>query len=190
MADRPVPAISAAFTPTSPRIIFVIWRNGVSSASSRRAARSATTRSQIADDQAGRRRARTRHPAAGVLRALSCGASRAARIRLSRLARHAARESRRAPGAPPARANDNTPNTPAPLAAGASGVDRRQHGFPFTDPQAALAAKYFIEGSRLDDGDERNMEEAAAAYRKALVIDPTWCRRSSTSPTSTTRATS
>src|SRR5205809_5675200 len=44
--------------------------------------------------------------------------------------------------------------------------------FPFSDPQAALAAKYFIEGSRLDDGDETKMEEAAAAYRKALVIDP------------------
>ena len=44
--------------------------------------------------------------------------------------------------------------------------------FPFADPQTALAAKYFLEGSRLDDGDERKMEEAAAAYRKALVIDP------------------
>jgi len=44
--------------------------------------------------------------------------------------------------------------------------------FPFSDPQAALAAKYFIEGSRLDDGDERKMEDAAAAYRKALVVDP------------------
>jgi tetratricopeptide (TPR) repeat protein len=44
--------------------------------------------------------------------------------------------------------------------------------FPFSDPQSALAAKYFVEGSRLDDGDERKMEEAAAAYRKALVIDP------------------
>ena len=44
--------------------------------------------------------------------------------------------------------------------------------FPFSDPQAALAAKYFVEGSRLDDGDERKMEEAAATYRKALVIDP------------------
>jgi tetratricopeptide (TPR) repeat protein len=42
----------------------------------------------------------------------------------------------------------------------------------FADPQAALAARYFIEGSRLDDGDERKMEEAAAAYRKSLVIDP------------------
>lgn len=43
---------------------------------------------------------------------------------------------------------------------------------PYADPQAALAAKYFLEGSRLDDGDERKTEEAATAYRKALVIDP------------------
>src|SRR3954468_16251758 len=46
------------------------------------------------------------------------------------------------------------------------------NAFPFSDPQAALAAKYFVEGSRLDDGDLGNMEEACAAYRKALVIDP------------------
>ena len=44
--------------------------------------------------------------------------------------------------------------------------------YPFSDPQSALAAKYFLEGSRLDDGDEKKLEEAAAAYRKALVIDP------------------
>jgi tetratricopeptide (TPR) repeat protein len=44
--------------------------------------------------------------------------------------------------------------------------------FPFSDPQSALAAKYFVEGSRLDDGEDRNMEEAAAAYRKALIVDP------------------
>jgi tetratricopeptide (TPR) repeat protein len=43
---------------------------------------------------------------------------------------------------------------------------------PFADPQAALAAKYFLEGSRLDDGDDRKLDGAAAAYRKALVIDP------------------
>lgn len=40
------------------------------------------------------------------------------------------------------------------------------------DPQRALAARYFAEGSRLDDGDQENMEPAASAYRKALVIDP------------------
>jgi tetratricopeptide (TPR) repeat protein len=44
--------------------------------------------------------------------------------------------------------------------------------FPFADPQSALAAKYFVEGSRLDDGEEHNMESAAAAYRKALIVDP------------------
>jgi tetratricopeptide (TPR) repeat protein len=44
--------------------------------------------------------------------------------------------------------------------------------FPFNDPHSALAARYFVEGSRLDDGDERNTEAAASAYRKALVIDP------------------
>jgi tetratricopeptide (TPR) repeat protein len=41
-----------------------------------------------------------------------------------------------------------------------------------SDPQRALAAKYFAEGSRLDDGEDRNVEEAASAYRKALVVDP------------------
>jgi len=40
------------------------------------------------------------------------------------------------------------------------------------NPQSALAAKYFLEGSRLDDGDERTVGAAAAAYRKALVVDP------------------
>jgi tetratricopeptide (TPR) repeat protein len=40
------------------------------------------------------------------------------------------------------------------------------------DPQATLAAKLFVEGSRLDDGDEKNMHHAASSYRKALVIDP------------------
>jgi tetratricopeptide (TPR) repeat protein len=56
----------------------------------------------------------------------------------------------------------------APLAVGQEGLST----YPFSDPQSALAAKYFVEGSRLDDGDERKMEAAAAAYRKALIIDP------------------
>jgi tetratricopeptide (TPR) repeat protein len=60
------------------------------------------------------------------------------------------------------------PLRPAVLSAGSGSV------LPYRvpEPQAALAAKYFIEGSRLDDGDERTMDEAAAAYRKALIIDP------------------
>jgi tetratricopeptide (TPR) repeat protein len=35
-----------------------------------------------------------------------------------------------------------------------------------------LAAKYFLEGAELDDGDERNLDLAAAAYRRALLFDP------------------
>jgi tetratricopeptide (TPR) repeat protein len=64
-------------------------------------------------------------------------------------------------GRPGRKPHERTAN---PIAAG--------NAFPFSDPQAALAAKYFIEGSRLDDGDEGKLEDAAAAYRKSLVIDP------------------
>jgi tetratricopeptide (TPR) repeat protein len=56
--------------------------------------------------------------------------------------------------------------TPQPHIRDASGQ------FPFADPQSALAAKYFVEASRLDNGEEPNMESAAAAYRKALIVDP------------------
>ena len=71
------------------------------------------------------------------------------------------------PQRPPKRGSEDARHAadrPVPQIAG--------NAFPFSDPQAALAAKYFIEGSRLDDGDERKMEDAAAAYRKALVVDP------------------
>jgi tetratricopeptide (TPR) repeat protein len=36
----------------------------------------------------------------------------------------------------------------------------------------ALAAKYFLEGAELDDGDERDLIAAAAAYRRAVLFDP------------------
>jgi tetratricopeptide (TPR) repeat protein len=36
----------------------------------------------------------------------------------------------------------------------------------------ALAAKYFLEGAELDDGEERDLDAAAAAYRKAALFDP------------------
>ena len=54
----------------------------------------------------------------------------------------------------------------------AASCDASLADYAGTDPQRALAAKYFTEGSRLDDGDGRNMEEAASAYRKALIVDP------------------
>jgi DNA-binding transcriptional MerR regulator len=41
------------------------------------------------------------------------------------------------------------------------------------DPQEALAAKYFIEAASIDDAEDPDkQEQAAATYRKALVIDP------------------
>lgn len=50
--------------------------------------------------------------------------------------------------------------------------------FPAGRPQQilaanhALAAKYFLEGAELDDGEERDLEAAAAAYRRAALFDP------------------
>ena len=55
---------------------------------------------------------------------------------------------------------------PPPRAPAASDVKAR----PVHD--TALAEEYFRAGSVLDDGDERKQEEAAAAYRKALALDP------------------
>jgi tetratricopeptide (TPR) repeat protein len=37
----------------------------------------------------------------------------------------------------------------------------------------SLAAKYFLEGAELDDGEERNLDAASASYRRALLFDPT-----------------
>jgi tetratricopeptide (TPR) repeat protein len=36
----------------------------------------------------------------------------------------------------------------------------------------ALAAKYFLDGAELDDGEHRDLEAAAAAYRRAALFDP------------------
>ena len=36
----------------------------------------------------------------------------------------------------------------------------------------ALAAKYFLEGAELDDGEERDLDAAAASYRRAVLFDP------------------
>jgi tetratricopeptide (TPR) repeat protein len=44
---------------------------------------------------------------------------------------------------------------------------------PGGEKAAALAEEYFRIGSALDDGDEANLDRAAAAYRKALELDPT-----------------
>ena len=36
----------------------------------------------------------------------------------------------------------------------------------------ALAAKYFLEGAELDDGENRDLDAAATAYRRAALFDP------------------
>jgi tetratricopeptide (TPR) repeat protein len=36
----------------------------------------------------------------------------------------------------------------------------------------ALAAKYFLEGAELDDGEQRDLDAAAAAYRRAALFHP------------------
>ena len=44
---------------------------------------------------------------------------------------------------------------------------------PGTDgAQTALAARFFLEGSELDEGGEGDRERARVAYRKALLLDP------------------
>jgi tetratricopeptide (TPR) repeat protein len=104
-------------------------------------------------------------PLRTVLRAMR--AERHGQLELDFLSGHVAQDAPRAKvvSLQPRKPMQNT-TTPPPLPA--SGT----MPYPFADPQSALAAKYFLEGSRLDDGDERKMEEAAAAYRRALVIDP------------------
>ena len=94
---------------------------------------------------------------------------------------------RRAPGAAPAGfrlrprrvRRAAAPRSSPSNRASAAGPPRRPRSFrparsptALGGPQAAQAAKYFIEGSQLDDGDERKMAAAALAYRKSLVIDP------------------
>jgi tetratricopeptide (TPR) repeat protein len=72
-----------------------------------------------------------------------------------------------------ARKEQHSASVAASISPGAAAsCDASLEAYAGSDPQRALAAKYFAEGSRLDDGDGRKMEEAAGAYRKALVVDP------------------
>ena len=41
------------------------------------------------------------------------------------------------------------------------------------NPEASQAARYFLEGAEHDEGNEADLERARAAYRKALLLDPT-----------------
>jgi tetratricopeptide (TPR) repeat protein len=55
------------------------------------------------------------------------------------------------------------PPAPALFPAGAGAVE---------SAHLALAAKYFLEGAELDDGEDRDLDRAAAAYRRAAMFDP------------------
>jgi Tfp pilus assembly protein PilF len=44
--------------------------------------------------------------------------------------------------------------------------------FDSDNPQAAIAARFFLEGSELDEGSDADQERARTAYRKALLLDP------------------
>jgi tetratricopeptide (TPR) repeat protein len=73
----------------------------------------------------------------------------------------------------PARKEKSGVSAAAVISPGPSAsCDASLEAYVGADPQRALAAKYFAEGSRLDDGDGRKIEEATSAYRKALVVDP------------------
>lgn len=56
--------------------------------------------------------------------------------------------------------------TPEP---GPFGSDRAQ---AIASANRALATKYFLEGAELDDGPDRDLDGAAAAYRRAALFDP------------------
>ncbi len=60
---------------------------------------------------------------------------------------------------------------PAPKTPPASQIEGAVHG-AIAARETALAEEYFRAASLLDEGDESTQDEAAAAYRKALELDP------------------
>jgi len=62
------------------------------------------------------------------------------------------------------------PGPKTPIVSLASEADRAQQ---IAAANQALAAKYFLEGAELDDGEGRDFEAAASSYRRALLFDPT-----------------
>ena len=141
--------------------------------SRRLAARSAAVLvHRSADGQAGGGGARKGHGAARHPARAARRASGAARARLPARARRGDTPRAKVVSLP-ARPEQATVSAARSISPGASAsCDASLEAYVGSDPQRALAAKYFAEGSRLDDGDGRKMEEAAAAYRKALVVDP------------------
>jgi hypothetical protein len=71
-----------------------------------------------------------------------------------------------------------TDRTPAKVVALPTAVPPAASLFPqsrIPDAAAAnqaMAAKYFLDGAELDDGENRDLDAAAAAYRRAALFDP------------------
>ena len=60
---------------------------------------------------------------------------------------------------------------PAPAVADASKLPSSRNE-QIAAANQALAAKYFLEGAELDDGDHRDLDAAASAYRRAALFQP------------------
>ena len=60
----------------------------------------------------------------------------------------------------------------APPAPPAAVLDASASSRASSQRDTSLAEEYFLAASELDDGDEAKLEDAAAAYRKALEVDP------------------
>jgi tetratricopeptide (TPR) repeat protein len=61
---------------------------------------------------------------------------------------------------------------PAPVPASSPGTDRPDRSVEIAAASRTLAARYFLEGSQLDDGEGRDLDAAAEAYRRAALFDP------------------
>ncbi len=60
----------------------------------------------------------------------------------------------------------------APLTPAGTGLTSPDRDERLAAANYAMAAKFFLEGAELDDGDDPDLDAASACYRKALMFDP------------------
>ena len=78
---------------------------------------------------------------------------------------------RAASGPEPPRSS-GTPESPHAGAAAGTGLTSPDRDERIAAANYTMAAKFFLEGAELDDGDDPDLDAAAASYRKALMFDP------------------
>jgi len=66
-------------------------------------------------------------------------------------------------------AGANTPSAPSTGLAGLTSENREER---IQAANYTMAAKFFLEGAELDDGEDPDLDAASASYRKALLFDP------------------